>query len=82
MNGGEDYELLFTVPLADREKIEKLEGVSMIGYITRPELGAYLVSRDGNELEIRAQGWNAFPKSDADQTTPKTDENSLSPESK
>ena len=82
MNGGEDYELLFTVPLADREKIEKLKGVSMIGYITRPELGAYLVSRDGNELEIRAQGWNAFPKNDADQTTPKTEEDKLSPESK
>lgn len=60
MNGGEDYELLFTVPLADKEKIEKLKGVSMIGYITKPELGAAMVTRDGNEIPIRAQGWNAF----------------------
>lgn len=60
MNGGEDYELLFTVPLADKEKVDSLKGVSMIGYITKPELGAALVSRDGNELPIRAQGWNAF----------------------
>ena len=60
MNGGEDYELLFTVPLEDNEKIEKLKDVKMIGYITKPELGVALVSRDGNELEIKAQGWNAF----------------------
>lgn len=60
MNGGEDYELLFTVPLTDREKIEKIEGVKMIGYITAPQLGAALVTRDGGEIPIRAQGWNAF----------------------
>ncbi len=60
MNGGEDYELLFTVPLTDNDKIEKLEGVKMIGYITKPELGAALVTRDGAEFPIRAQGWNAF----------------------
>lgn len=62
MNGGEDYELLFTVPLTDHEKIEKLEGVKMIGYITSPDLGAALVTRDGGEIPIRAQGWNAFIK--------------------
>lgn len=60
MNGGEDYELLFTVPISEHEKIEKLKGITMIGYITAPELGAALVSRDGSELPIRAQGWNAF----------------------
>lgn len=60
MNGGEDYELLFTVPLTDREKIEGMKGVTMIGYMTKPELGAALVTRDGGELPIRAQGWNAF----------------------
>lgn len=60
MNGGEDYELLFTVPLTDREKVESIPGIKMIGYITKPELGAALVTRDGNELPIRAQGWNAF----------------------
>ena len=60
MNGGEDYELLFTVPLTDHEKVKDLEGVRMIGYITKPELGCALVTRDGVELPIRAQGWNAF----------------------
>lgn len=60
MNGGEDYELLFTVPLTDHEKIEKLDGIKMIGYVTKPELGAALVTRDGGELPIKAQGWKAF----------------------
>lgn len=60
MNGGEDYELLFTVPLADKEKIEKIKGISMIGYVTKPELGAAMVTRDGSEIELKAQGWNAF----------------------
>lgn len=61
MNGGEDYELLFTMPITDREKIENINGVRMIGYVTQPELGAALVTRDGNEIGIKAQGWNAFP---------------------
>lgn len=60
MNGGEDYELLFTVPITDHEKIEKMKGVSMIGYVTEAKLGAALVSRDGAEIPIKAQGWNAF----------------------
>jgi thiamine-monophosphate kinase len=58
MNGGEDYELLFTVPLADHEKIEEIEGVRVIGHITKPELGSYLITRDGQEFELKAQGWN------------------------
>lgn len=58
LNGGEDYELLFTVPLTDRERIDAVEGVHVIGYITRPELGSKLVTRDGNEFDLRAQGWN------------------------
>ncbi len=62
LNGGEDYELLFTVPITDRDKIEKMKGVTMIGYITKPELGCALVTRDGNELPLRAQGWQAFPQ--------------------
>ena len=62
MNGGEDYELLFTVPLTDHEKIEKLQGIKMIGYITSPDLGAALLTRDGAEIPIKAQGWNAFNK--------------------
>lgn len=60
MNGGEDYELLFTVPLIEREKVEKLKGVRMIGYVTEDKLGAMLVTRDGNELPITAQGWNSL----------------------
>ncbi|MBQ9217354.1 MAG: thiamine-phosphate kinase [Muribaculaceae bacterium] len=60
MNGGEDYELLFTVPLTDHEKVAQMKTAKLIGRITKPELGAYLVSRDNQELEIRAQGWNAF----------------------
>lgn len=60
LNGGEDYELLFTVPLTDHEKVDKLQCVSVIGYVTKPELGAALVTRDGQELPLRAQGWNAF----------------------
>lgn len=60
MNGGEDYELLFTVPLTDHEKVAQMKTAKLIGRITKPELGAYLVSRDYQELEIRAQGWNAF----------------------
>lgn len=62
MNGGEDYELLFTVPLTDHEKIEKMKGVTMIGYVTKPELGCAMVTRDGAEIPIKAQGWNAFAK--------------------
>lgn len=60
MNGGEDYELLFTVPLSDNDKIDRLKGIAKIGYITKPELGAAMVTRDDSEIPIRAQGWNAF----------------------
>ena len=59
LNGGEDYELLFTVPLTDHEKIEKAEGIKLIGHITKPEYGNYLVGRDGGEVELKAQGWTA-----------------------
>ncbi len=58
MNGGEDYELLFTVPIGDYEKMEEMEGVKVIGHITKSQLGAMLVTRDGSEFEITAQGWN------------------------
>ncbi len=58
LNGGEDYELLFTVPIADHEKISEMEGVKMIGHITKPKLGLAIITRDGNEMELKAQGWN------------------------
>ena len=58
LNGGEDYELLFTVPIGDHAKIEEMEGVKQIGYITKESLGQMLVTRDGQEFELKAQGWN------------------------
>lgn len=60
LNGGEDYELLFTVPLTDHDKVSEMKGVKVIGHITRPELGNYLVGRDGGEVELKAQGWNSL----------------------
>lgn len=60
LNGGEDYELLFTVPLTEHEKIAEISSVRIIGRITKPELGCMLVTRDDNEIELKAQGWNAF----------------------
>lgn len=60
LNGGEDYELLFTVPLSEHEKLQGLEGVHIIGYITESGSGAALITRDGQEIQITAQGWNAF----------------------
>ena len=60
LNGGEDYELLFTVPLTDHDKVESLNGIKVIGHITKPELGNYLVGRDGGEVELKAQGWNSL----------------------
>ena len=60
LNGGEDYELLFTVPLTDHEKVSEMEGVKIIGRITKPELGYCLETRDGAEMALRAQGWQAY----------------------
>lgn len=65
MNGGEDYELLFTVPITDHRKVEFINGVHMIGYITKPELGCCLIDPKGYEIPIRAQGWNAFEQTAA-----------------
>ena len=58
LNGGEDYELLFTVPIGDLEKVRQVEDVHLIGHITEEKFGHVLVSRDGNEFELKAQGWN------------------------
>ena len=58
LNGGEDYELLFTVPLTDHDKVAAMKSVKVIGHITKPELGCGLVTRDGQEFELKAQGWN------------------------
>ena len=58
LNGGEDYELLFTIPLSDNDAINEIEDVKVIGYITKENLGKYLICRDGSEFELKAQGWN------------------------
>ena len=58
LNGGEDYELLFTVPLTQHDRVSALPDVKIIGHITRPELGLQLVCRDGVEMALKAQGWN------------------------
>lgn len=58
LNGGEDYELLFTVPLHLHEQIEKIEGIKVIGHITDEDLGCAMITRDGNEISLKAQGWN------------------------
>lgn len=60
LNGGEDYELLFTVKLADYEKIASMSGIRIIGRITDKKYGCMMQTRDGNEIPLRAQGWNAF----------------------
>lgn len=60
LNGGEDYELLFTISQDDYEKIKEHEGISVIGYITEAEQGMHLLSTGGNKHKLVAQGWNAF----------------------
>ena len=58
LNGGEDYELLFTVPLIDHDRVSKLDGVKVIGYVTDENLGCAMITRDGGEIPLQAQGWN------------------------
>ncbi len=58
LNGGEDYELLFTVPLTLHDRMISIPGVRLVGHITKPENGCYMVTRDGAEIELKAQGWN------------------------
>jgi thiamine-monophosphate kinase len=60
LNGGEDYELLFTIPLAEHEKVMTLEGITLIGHITKSDNGCFIISRDGQEFELKAQGWNSL----------------------
>lgn len=60
LNGGEDYELLFTVSLDDYDKVVAMEGVGIVGHMTRHALGLKLVGREGEELDLKAQGWNSL----------------------
>jgi thiamine-monophosphate kinase len=57
LNGGEDHELLFTVPLEMQEKVMRLGVIDVIGHITKESTGAYLVTPDGSDIKLRAQGF-------------------------
>ena len=58
LNGGEDYELLFTVPIEDHDKVKNHPDITVIGHIVDQEEGVCLVTSGGSEIEISAQGWN------------------------
>jgi thiamine-monophosphate kinase len=64
LNGGEDYELLFTIDQRDYEKVKAIPGISVIGHMADPAQGAQLVASDGVLVEIKAQGWNALKRND------------------
>jgi thiamine-monophosphate kinase len=58
LHGGEDYELLFTVPLSDHDKVKDIKDISIIGNITDKKGSALLVGNDGNAIPLQAQGWD------------------------
>ena len=60
LNGGEDYELLFTVSMDDYDKIVSMDEIYVVGHMTKPELGLNLVGREGEEIPLKAQGWNSL----------------------
>lgn len=60
LSGGEDYELLFTVDMADYDKIKNQPDISIIGHMTAPEKGKLMVAKSGSVHELVAQGWNAL----------------------
>lgn len=60
LNGGEDYELLFTVPLSMHDEVSALEGIRVIGHICSKDKGSRLITRDGNEFDLIAQGWKSL----------------------
>ncbi|CAL2086967.1 thiamine-phosphate kinase [Tenacibaculum dicentrarchi] len=64
LSGGEDYELLFTVPLADFDKIKSNPNLSIIGHVVAQNQGMNLVTRANQEIELKAQGWNTFKQDD------------------
>ncbi len=60
LNGGEDYELLFTIDQKDFEKLEKHPDIHFIGHVTKEEEGKYLVTKSGTAVQLKAQGWKHF----------------------
>ncbi|MEI6455133.1 MAG: thiamine-phosphate kinase [bacterium] len=62
LSGGEDYELLFTISQTDYERIKAVDGISVIGHMTIPEEGKLMITPDGQEVPLTAQGWDGFSK--------------------
>ncbi|MCX8080799.1 MAG: thiamine-phosphate kinase, partial [Bacteroidia bacterium] len=62
LSGGEDYELLFTIAQSDYEKLKGNPDISFIGYVTEKEKGKNLITKSGQSVELKAQGWDAFKK--------------------
>jgi thiamine-monophosphate kinase len=60
LHGGEDYELLFTIPLKFLEKINTIPQISLLGHICKQKEGMYLITTEGNSVELKAQGWNTL----------------------
>lgn len=58
LSGGEDYELLFTIPQAEYDKLTLNEEISVVGYMTEAEEGVTIISKGGSKHAITAQGWN------------------------
>lgn len=64
LNGGDDFELLFTVPLSKYEDLQKIEGINIIGRISEKKYGMLFETRDGLEMPIISQGWKEDPWTD------------------
>lgn len=62
LHGGEDYELLFTIPLNQYDLIKNIDDISVIGHITDANEGMYLINNIGEAIELKAQGWDSFKK--------------------
>ena len=60
LSGGDDYELVFTLPQSDYDKLVLNEQISVVGYMTEPEEGSHIITKGGNRHPLTAQGWNAF----------------------
>lgn len=60
INGGEDYELLFTIPMTDFDKIKGNPNLTVIGHITKPEEGVHIITRAGEKIPLKSRGWNAL----------------------
>ena len=60
INGGEDYELLFTIKIEDFEKIKANPNFTIIGHIVQPSEGIHLITRADTKIPLKARGWNAL----------------------